>query len=111
MSLLFPLFLYGGPSGLNLYILTSTTIGIIESKIIRDHIKQREEAEKAGKVFVDTKPTRGSKRSRGDDPIGGMRGAALPPKKPSPGGWLARKLAELQEKAEQVKRDADRKTR
>ena len=49
MTLLFPLFLYSGPSGLNLYILTSTTIGIIESKIIRDHIKQREEAEKAGR--------------------------------------------------------------
>ena len=32
MSLLFPVFLYNGPSGLNLYILTSTTIGIIESK-------------------------------------------------------------------------------
>jgi len=28
MSLLFPVFLYNGPSGLNLYILTSTTIGI-----------------------------------------------------------------------------------
>src|SRR5207253_6404569 len=36
MSLLFPVFLYNAPSGLNLYILTSTTIGIIESKRIRD---------------------------------------------------------------------------
>jgi YidC/Oxa1 family membrane protein insertase len=111
MSLLFPLFLYNGPSGLNLYIMTSTTIGIIESKRIRDHIKQREEAEKAGKVFVEAKPTRASKRNRGDDAIGGPRGGAQPPKKPSPGGWLARKLAELQEKADQVKRDTDRKTR
>ena len=45
MSLLFPVMLYSGPSGLTLYILTSTTIGIIESKIIRDHIKQREAQE------------------------------------------------------------------
>ena len=49
MTLLFPLLLYSGPSGLNLYILTSTLIGIIESKRIRDHIKQQEEAEKAGR--------------------------------------------------------------
>jgi YidC/Oxa1 family membrane protein insertase len=118
MSLLFPVFLYNGPSGLNLYIMTSTTIGIIESKRIRDHIKQREEAEKAGRVFVEAKPTRASKRNRdddrrnrGDEPFGTGRGGNQPPKKPSPGGWLARKLAELQEKAEQVKRDADRKTR
>ena len=110
MSVVFPLFLYNGPSGLNLYIMTSTTIGIFESKRIRDHIKAREEAEKAGKVIVDAKPTRGNKRNRGDDPIGGGRGPVAP-QKPSPGGWLARKLAELQEKAEQVKRDADRKTR
>lgn len=112
MTLLFPLFLYGGPSGLNLYIMTSTIIGIIESKVIRDHIKQREEAEKAGKVFVDARPTRASKRNRGDDLTGGPRGPATPPGgKPSPAGWLARKLAELQEKAEQVRRDADRKSR
>jgi len=110
MSLLFPVFLYNGPSGLNLYIFTSTVIGIVESKVIRKHIKEREEAEKAGRVIVDVKPTRASKR-RGDEPLGGGRGASLPPKKPSPGGWLARKLAELQEKAEQVKRDTERKAR
>ena len=63
MTLLFPIFLYNGPSGLNIYILTSTTIGIIESKRIRDHIKEREEAEKAGKVIVDAKPTRNKSTS------------------------------------------------
>jgi YidC/Oxa1 family membrane protein insertase len=112
MSLLFPLFLYSGPSGLNLYILTSTTIGIIESKRIRDHIKQREEAEKEGKVIIDAPPTRGSKRKRDDDqgPLGRGRGAE-PPKKPAPTGWLGRKLADLTEKAEQIRREAERKTR
>jgi membrane protein insertase Oxa1/YidC/SpoIIIJ len=112
MSLLFPLFLYSGPSGLNLYIFTSTTIGIIESKRIRKHIKEREEAEKEGKVIIDAPPTRGSKRKRDDDqgPLGRGRGAE-PPKKPAPTGWLGKKIAELTEKAEQIKREADRKTR
>ena len=112
MTLLFPIFLYGGPSGLNLYILTSTTIGIIESKRIRDHIKQREELEKGDRVIIDAPPTRGSKRKRDDDegPLGRGRGAE-PPKKPSPTGWLGRKLAELSEKAEQIKREAERKAR
>ena len=43
----FPLFLYGAPSGLNLYILTSTTIGIIETKLIRRNLQAQEEAEEA----------------------------------------------------------------
>lgn len=65
MSLFFPLMFYTFPSGLNLYYLTSTTVGIIESKRIRNHIKEREEAEKAGKVIVETRATRGA-RQRGD---------------------------------------------
>jgi YidC/Oxa1 family membrane protein insertase len=111
MTLLFPLFLYNGPSGLNLYIFTSTTIGIFESRAIRKHIKQREEAEKEGKVIVDAPPTRASKRKRDDDdggPLARKRGE--PPKAP-PGGWLGRKLAELSEKAEQIRREGERKAR
>jgi membrane protein insertase Oxa1/YidC/SpoIIIJ len=61
MSMFFPLMFYSFPSGLNLYYLTSMTIGVIESKIVRDHIKAREEAEKAGKVFVPATPTRGKR--------------------------------------------------
>ena len=112
MTLLFPLFLYNGPSGLNLYILTSTTIGIIESKRIRQHIKEREELEKGDRVIVDAPPTRASKRRRDDEdgPLGRGRNAE-PPKKPTPTGWLGRKLAELSEKAEQIKREAERKAR
>ncbi len=104
MSLLFPVFLYNGPSGLNLYILTSTTIGIIESKRIRDHIKEREEAEKAGKVIVDAKPTRNKRRD--DDGPGGI-GAKK--KGPAPKGGLGGWLADLQAKAEGIRRDADKK--
>jgi YidC/Oxa1 family membrane protein insertase len=107
MSLLFPIMLYSGPSGLTLYILTSTTIGIIESKIIRDHIKQRDEAEKAGRIIVDAAPTRGNRKRRdGDDP-GSLANRGKAPPKPLT-GW--RKLfAELMEKAEQAKREAERR--
>lgn len=98
MSLIFPVFLYNGPSGLNLYILTSTTIGIIESKRIRDHIREREEAEKAGKVIVDAKPTRHSKKKDGGK-------EKDEPKKKGLAGWIA----DLQAKAEEIRRDADKK--
>ncbi len=95
-TLMFPIFLYKGPAGLNLYILTSTTIGIIESKIIRDHIKQREEAEKAGRVFIDTKPTRAARRKdEKDEP---------PVKKTGIMAWLA----DLQQRAEDLRRQADK---
>jgi YidC/Oxa1 family membrane protein insertase len=100
MTLLFPVFLYNGPAGLNLYILTSTTIGIIESKIIRRHIKEREQAEAKGVVIVDAR--------RDDDdlpPRGGVR--RVEPKKPQ--GGLGAWFASLQQKAEDLRRDADRK--
>lgn len=48
--LLFPLFLYGSPSGLCIYILTSTTIGIVESKIVRRHFEEAER--RAGAVAI-----------------------------------------------------------
>lgn len=109
MVLLFPIFLYAQPSGLNLYILASTGIGIWESKRIRRHIKEKEEAEKAGVVIVDAPPPDKSGRAAGGGTGKGGRGRGpKEPEKPSPGGWLARKLAELQEKAEQVRREAER---
>lgn len=101
MSLLFPIFLYNGPSGLNLYILTSTTIGIIESKRIRDHIKQKEAQEKAGVVIVDAPPSPPEKGGGG-----GKRRKDEPPKGPKkgPGGWFA----QLQARAEQIQKNVDR---
>lgn len=63
MVLMFPLMLYSGPAGLNLYILTSTAIGIGESWWIRKHIKAREAAEAvAGPVIIDAPATRGARR-------------------------------------------------
>ena len=45
MLVLFPVMLYGAPSGLTLYILTSSVIGTLESRYIRGHIKKLQERE------------------------------------------------------------------
>lgn len=99
-TLLFPLFLYNGPSGLNLYILTSTFVGMIESKIIRDHIKQREEAEKlAAPVVVDAKPTRAARKGAG--------GAVIEaPAAPKTG--LAGFFQRLQARVEEIQREQEK---
>jgi hypothetical protein len=84
---------------LNLYIFTSTFFGIIESKRIRDHIKEREEAEKAGRVIVDAgKKFGGGKKDKE------MQRGQQPQKQGGLGGWLAN----LQQKAEELSRDPDR---
>ncbi len=44
MVLLFPIFLYKAPSGLTLYIMASTFAGIVDSWIVKRHIKREEEA-------------------------------------------------------------------
>jgi YidC/Oxa1 family membrane protein insertase len=106
MSLLFPIFLYNGPSGLNLYILTSTTIGIFESKRIRDHIKEKEEQEKAGVVIVDEPPSQ--KKGRKGDDFGAGGGGGRKGPGPAPKGGISGWFSELQAKAEQLRRDAER---
>jgi len=40
MVVLFPVMLYSAPSGLTLYILTSSAVGILESRHIRKHVDQ-----------------------------------------------------------------------
>jgi len=61
MVLLFPIFLYSAPSGLTLYILASTTGGIIDGYLVRKHVREQEEA---GTLF-DKKPLKpGSFRDR-----------------------------------------------
>jgi len=39
----FPIFLYSAPAGLTLYICTSTAAGIIDSYLVRKHIREQEE--------------------------------------------------------------------
>jgi YidC/Oxa1 family membrane protein insertase len=50
MPLLFPVMLYNGPSGVNLYIMSSIGAGVIEQKVIRKHIAERQAEEEKGKV-------------------------------------------------------------
>lgn len=101
--IMFLLIFYGYPSGLNLYIATSTAVGIIESKVVRDHIKAREEAEKAGKVFVPTKPTRGRRQ-----------GVQDVPEEPERTGLAAKMMMawhNLLQRAEEARREQERKNK
>ena len=112
MSLLYPVLFYVSPSGLNLYILTSTSIGIVESKIVRDHIKERAAAETAGRIIVDAPGNRGKKRGGGggDNNGNGSARRGVAPKKPGGGGGkLANWLAELQSKAQQAVQESERR--
>ncbi len=53
--LMFPLMLYKAPSGVNLYIMSSTFAGVIEQYFIRKHIREKEEAESKGLVATTSK--------------------------------------------------------
>ena len=101
MTLLFPLLLYTGPAGLNLYILTSTAIGIWESKRVRDHLKEQEEREKAERVIIDAPATRGSRRHAQARTEQGQQ--------TEPGGCLGGWFVKLQQKAEEMTRDAQKR--
>ncbi|MEM7626517.1 MAG: YidC/Oxa1 family insertase periplasmic-domain containing protein [Planctomycetota bacterium] len=54
MPFMFPVFLYSAPSGLTLYICASTLAGIVDSYIVRKHVREQEEA---GTLF-DKKPVK-----------------------------------------------------
>jgi YidC/Oxa1 family membrane protein insertase len=55
MPLLFPLMLYKAPSGVNLYIMSSTFAGVFEQYVIRKHIREKEQAESKGLVAATSK--------------------------------------------------------
>ena len=55
MPIMFPIMLYKVPSGVNLYIMTSTALGVWEQHIIRKHIKEKEALEGKGLVAVTSK--------------------------------------------------------
>lgn len=56
MTLIFPVFFYSAPSGLTLYIMSSSLAGIVDSYIVRRHIKREEEA---GTLFQKKAPKPG----------------------------------------------------
>ncbi len=81
MVVLFPLMLYSAPSGLTLYIFTSTLIGIIESRYVRKHLK---EMDLAPKKKPKAKPKRKPKDAQGRafaDAIARAKAKRKPPSK------------------------------
>jgi membrane protein insertase Oxa1/YidC/SpoIIIJ len=67
MVVMFPVMLYSAPSGLTLYIFTSSLIGIIESRYVRAHIKAMD--------LEPPKPKKKKKKSR--DPQARMYADAI----------------------------------
>jgi YidC/Oxa1 family membrane protein insertase len=61
MIFLFPVFLFFAPSGLNLYILASTAAGVVDSAIVRKHIREQEES---GELFAQKPAKPGGLRDR-----------------------------------------------
>lgn len=91
-TLLFPLMLYPMPSGLNIYIFASTLFGVIESKIIRNHIDKQEALKPSGPTFVEGEVVDKKKKVE-------------PPKSGGIFGWFAK----LQQRAEELRNEAEKK--
>lgn len=75
MPIMMLFFFYKTPSGLTLYIMASTTIGVIEQMVIRKHIRERDELLAAAETVVEVSG-------------GGMRGSR--PKKLKGANWQKR---------------------
>ena len=63
------LFFYQAPAGLTLYIMTSTSVGLIEQYVIRKHIREKEALEAATETTVQA-PGKRSRSSRPKKPKG-----------------------------------------
>jgi len=68
MPLLFPIMLYKGPSGVNLYIMSSISAGVIEQMVIRKHIREKEQ-EEARRLVPVTKKTGGKVKKKKPKPF------------------------------------------
>ena len=68
MVVMFPVMLYSAPSGLTLYIFTSSLFGIMQSKYIRAHITEMDlkPAEPKKKTAAQQKPRYPQARARAD---------------------------------------------
>lgn len=76
MVVMFPLLMYNAPSGLALYFIANSTLGILESKWIRKHIEELDKRQ----------PPPGARKPAG----------------PKPGGFLARLQALAEERQKQM---------
>lgn len=69
MPIMMFLFLYRAPSGLNLYIMSSTVAGVVEQYVIRKHIQEKEAAQEAGLVPTTSKTGGKLKKKKPKPPI------------------------------------------
>jgi len=69
MPIMMLLFLYRAPSGLNLYIMASTTAGVVEQYVIKKHIQEKEAAEEANLVPTTSKLGGKLKKKKPKPPI------------------------------------------
>jgi membrane protein insertase Oxa1/YidC/SpoIIIJ len=69
MPIMMLLFLYRAPSGLNLYIMSSTVAGLVEQYVIRKHIREKEEAQQTGLVPTTSKLGGKLKKKKPKPPI------------------------------------------
>ena len=72
MPIMMLLFLYRAPSGLNLYIMSSTAGGVFEQYIIRKHIREKEAQEAIGRVSVTSKTGGKLKKKKPKPPFKNM---------------------------------------
>ncbi|MGA2915420.1 MAG: membrane protein insertase YidC [Sedimentisphaerales bacterium] len=69
MPVMMLLFLYRAPSGLNLYIMSSTVAGVVEQYVIRKHIQEKAALEEAGLVPTTSKMGGKLKKKKPKPPI------------------------------------------
>ncbi|OHB58831.1 MAG: hypothetical protein A2173_03925 [Planctomycetes bacterium RBG_13_44_8b] len=69
MPIMMFIFLYRAPSGLNLYIMSSTAAGVLEQYVIRKHIREKEAAEEAFLVPTTSKLGGKLKKKKPKPPI------------------------------------------
>jgi len=69
MPIMMLLFLYRAPSGLNLYIMSSTVAGLVEQYVIRKHIQEKDAAEQVGLVPTTSKLGGKLKKKKPKPPI------------------------------------------
>ncbi|HBG28446.1 MAG: hypothetical protein A2Y10_10895 [Planctomycetes bacterium GWF2_41_51] len=69
MPIMMLMFLYRAPSGLNLYIMTSTAGGVLEQYVIRKHIKEKQALEESGLVPTTSKLGGKLKKKKPKPPI------------------------------------------
>jgi YidC/Oxa1 family membrane protein insertase len=64
---MFPIMLYNGPSGVNLYIMASMAAGVVEQYVIRKHLREKQELEE--ETFVPTTAKLGRVKKKKPKPM------------------------------------------